>query len=136
MPHLGLDEQSLRERIAQLGSVYDRARRRLAALLSVAGTSRDKSPPVVELSRLLEELNAAQPALQQIVAAWTVSRISLRHELAHDVEQLRSSAAACLELVSSAEREYGQQRDGVSRQIDDNATRNRAVRAYSAAMKR
>jgi hypothetical protein len=134
MPPFSRDEHALRERITQLRSLYERMRRRMTALLEKGSAS--GPPPASELSRLLDEVSAAEPALKQIVTAWTVTRTAIRLELAADVEQLRSSAAACLDLVSSAEQSLGRQRDGVSHRIDENSTRNRAIRAYSAAMRR
>lgn len=136
MPTKHLDEHSLRERIARLTKIYEHVRRTLSPVIAHAPVSGREFPRVADLSPAVEDLNAAELMLKQIVAAWTDSPASTRRALAADIEQLKRSAAQCVELAASAEREYSLRRDGVSRQIDESATRNRAVRAYSDAMRR
>ena len=136
MPSTFPDERALRERIVRLIGVYDRTLRSLRTVIARQSSAADEIPSAAELSPALNELNAAESMLKQIVAAWTGSALAIKRALAADIEQLKQSAASCVELVTAAEREYSVRRDGVSRQIDESATRTRAVRAYSHAMRR
>ena len=135
MPTPLRDEHSIRERIALLRALYDRGRRRLATLSKSASAANNSTVSVEELSRVLNDINQAEPMLQELVDVWSACHATLRQRLSSEVEQLRQSAAACLALVSAAEQEYTQRRNNVTGQLDESANRNRAVRTYSHAMR-
>ncbi len=135
MPTLLPDEHSLRERVDRLRSIYDRARQRLSAMSADAAKGKAPIPSAADISNILGEINGADAMLRQLVDAWSRSPSAMRRNLAVDVEELRQSAASCLALVSTAEREFGQRRERVVGQMDEGVTRNRAVRAYSHAMR-
>jgi hypothetical protein len=135
MPASHPDERSLRDTITRLRDIYDRARHRLTALTTQVTNGAARPPQAADLAAILTEVHGADDALRQLVEAWSRTQTPLRRALSNDVESLRQSAASCLALVSTAEREYGRQREQVVTQLDEGVTRNRAVRAYSHAMR-
>lgn len=135
MTSLPLNEQTLRERILALRALYERGRRRLTSLSAAAAKTQNTTATVDELSHVLADINQAEPMLRPLIEAWSHSDSTTRRRLSTDIAELQQCAASCLALVSSAEQDYAQRRNHISGQLDEGATRNRAVRAYAHAMR-